>query len=445
MLTLVSASLAFGVLAGIVGWQTNAATYDDYHIIVDEGSVSVDAALRARAAALDHMGASATYLETTGESRQAAALRAADSWNTFNREARVSWRNISDVTHGESNVFTAADSAATQYIQQIGAMFSYVEAQQGDRASSSFLAARQTMNTRLVPALGGLEAAKVEKMEATYAGADARINRWREMTLWAGGLLAAVFLLMLFSVRRMHYRWSWPIGMGLITTVLLTMGLQLQLNQAASDARVMVREAYDSVAGVQDLAALLSQERALDSIVVFDPQGIESHLADFDQYHILVEQRLCGPQDCTANSFLSGNDTVSQGISEAAIQEQSKLGLPHTPLVANVHFRDQANEYEKLRQIYRDWLAAHEKIVAQVRAGQLTGAANISTGESADAFSRLKGSTNTATAIARSEFDNIWKRNYTLAGLGQALAIIFPASGALAAWGLWQRRKELMP
>lgn len=445
MLTLVSASVAFGVLAGVVAWQANAATYNDYHTIVDEGSVSVDAALRARAAALDHMSAAATYLETTGESRQAAARRASDSWDTFNREARISWRNISDPTHGESNVFIAADSAATQYIQQIGAMFSYVEVQQADRASVAFLAARETMNTRLVPALSGLEATKVEKMEATYAGADARINRWREMTLWVGGLLAAVFLLMLLSIRRMHYRWSWPIGVGLVATALLTLGLQMQLSQAASDARVMVREAYDSVAGVQDLAALLSQERALDSIIVFDPQGTERHLTDFEQYHTLVEQRLCGPRDCTANSFLSGDDTVSGSTGEAALQEQSKLGLPHTPLVANVHFRGQANEYEKLRQTYRDWLAAHEKIATQVKAGQRTAAADISTGESADAFSRLKASSDTATAIARSEFDIIWKRNYTLAGLGQALALIFPASGALAAWGLWQRRKELMP
>src|SRR5215211_3305558 len=66
MLTLISASLAYGVLAGIIAWQANATTFSSYHTIVDEGSVSVDAALRARAAVLDHMSASATYLETTG-------------------------------------------------------------------------------------------------------------------------------------------------------------------------------------------------------------------------------------------------------------------------------------------------------------------------------------------------------------------------------------------
>src|SRR4051794_30471818 len=82
MLTLVSAAIAFGVLAGIVAWQSITVAYNDYHTLVDEGSVSVDAALRARAAALDHMSAAATYLETTGASQQAAEQRAAASWDT---------------------------------------------------------------------------------------------------------------------------------------------------------------------------------------------------------------------------------------------------------------------------------------------------------------------------------------------------------------------------
>src|SRR5439155_2421283 len=108
----------------------------------------------------------------------------------------------------------------------------------------------------------------------------------------------------------------------------------------------------------------------------------------------------------------------SQGVVEAAVQEKSKLGLPHTPLVANVYFRGQANEYEKLRLAYRDWLAAHQKIATQVQAGQRPAAAGISTGESARAFATLKASTDAATGIARTEFDNIWKRNYTSTTLG---------------------------
>src|SRR5437016_12264630 len=151
MLALTSASLAFGVLAGLIAWQANVAAYNDYHTIVDEGSVSVDAALRSRAAALDHMSAAATYLETTGESQQAEAVRASDSWNIFNQQARISWHNITDPAHGEDKVFAAADAAATGYIQPIGAMFSYAGGGQPHKAGKSCRAAREPMTTQLLP------------------------------------------------------------------------------------------------------------------------------------------------------------------------------------------------------------------------------------------------------------------------------------------------------
>lgn len=444
MLALVSASLAFGALAGIVAWQGNVATYNDYHTIVSQGSVSVDAALRARAASLDHMSAAATYLETTGQTQQDAANRATSSWSAYSNQSRVSWSNITDPRQGEQNVFASADNAASSYIQQIGSMFGYSATGDRDKAGAAFLAARETMNTRLVPALTGLESVKVELMEATYAGADTRINRWRDATLLVGSILALIFLAMFWAVRRMHYRWSSSIGIAFIVTVLLTAGLQWQLGQASSDARVLVREAYDNVAGVQDLAALLSQERALDSIVVFNPQAANVHLASFEQYNTLVEQRLCGPRDCTLNSFLSADDTISPGVIDAAAKEQIRLGLPNTPLVANVYFRGQAARYETLRQDYRNWLTAHNKIKQQVEANDLKAAAATSTGESAEAFAALGNSADAATTIARTEFDNIWKRVYTLSGIGEALALAFPLSGLLAATGLWRRRNELL-
>ena len=297
----------------------------------------------------------------------------------------------------------------------------------------------------LVPALGGLEAVKVEKMEATYAGADQRINNWRNVSLFVGSLLALIFLAMLLAVRRMHYRWSWSIGAAFIATVLLTVGLQWHLLQASSDARVLVREAYDNVAGVQDLAALLSQERALDSIIVFDPAELDRRLADFDQYHTLVEQRLCGPRDCTlAGTFLSNNDRISPLTVKAAQDEKSRLGLPRLPLVATVYFRGQANVYEQLRQTYRDWLVAHETLVDHVRSNRMAEAAAASTGESATAYAQLQQRAAEATQIARNEFNGIWQRVYTLTGLGQVLALTFPLAGALAAWGLSRRRGELM-
>ena len=179
MLTLVSAVLAFSVLAGLVAGLANATTYGSYHTLVDEGSVSVDAALRARAAVLDHMGAAATYLATTGAAHDAAYARAINSWDVYSEQSRHSWRNISDPVQGEGSVFQAADRAASDYIQQIGSMFAYDRAGQKDQAGAAFLAARETLNSRLVPALGGLEAVKVEDMEATYAGASGHITNWR--------------------------------------------------------------------------------------------------------------------------------------------------------------------------------------------------------------------------------------------------------------------------
>lgn len=441
---MISAALAFGVLAGLVAWQANLATYNDYHTIVDEGAVSVDAALLARAAGLDHMSAAATYLETSGDSQQQARAFADTRWDIFTEQARISWRNVTDPTHGELNVFSAADHASHDYIQKIGEMFGFEEAGQSEQAGDAFLAAREMMNTRLVPALGGLEAVKVEKMEATYAGAEQRINNWRNVALFVGGFLALIFLGMLLAVRRMHYRGSLPIGGALIATVLLTIGLQVQLLQASSDARVLVREAYDNVAGVQDLAALLSQERALDSIIVFDPAELDRRLADFDQYHTLVEQRLCGPRDCTQNTFLSNTDRVSPLVIDAAREEKSRLGLPRQPLVATVYFRGQANAYEQLRQAYLASLAAHNTLVEHVRAGRMSEAAAASSGESATAYAQLQQRAAEATQIARNEFNSIWQRVYTLTWVGQALSLTFPLAGALAAWGLWRRRSELM-
>ena len=192
MLALVASAVAFGALAAVIAFQANQATYDAYSRIVDEGSVSVDAALRARAAALDHMTDAATYLETSGDVQQQAAARANEHWAEFSEESRVSWGNLSDPMHGENSVFQAADRAARDYIQQIGSMFAFEQAGQADRAGDAFLAAREIMNTRLVPALTGLEAVKVELMEDTYAGAAEEIAGWRVALIGALGVVVGM-------------------------------------------------------------------------------------------------------------------------------------------------------------------------------------------------------------------------------------------------------------
>lgn len=447
MMTLLSASVALGLLLGLIAWQANLNTYNDYRTLVDEGSVSVDAALRARAAALDHMAAAATYLETTGPAQSAAANRANQLWATFNNEARISWRNLTDRTYGENNVYGAADRAASSYIQQIGAMFSYSRATppQPEQAREAFLQARETLNTRLVPALGGLEAVKVEAMEATYAGASERITRWR----WALAGVAALALLVfggsLLAVRRMRYRWSWPLGVALLLTGGLAFLMQWQLGQASSDAEVMVRRAYDNVAGAQGLGALLSQARALESIAIFDPQGAEGHLESFEQYNALVEQGLCGPRLCTQNSFLAGSDSVDSGVRDRALDTQDTLGLPRPPLVANVHFRGQAAALEALRVEYRLWFDSHQQLATDVRGGGSgrQAAASRNTGVSADTFANVVARIGSLTDLARTEFNNIWQRVYALSTLAQILAVAFPLSGLLAAYGIWRRRSEL--
>lgn len=445
MLALVASAVAFGALAALIAFQANQATFDAYRRIVDEGSVSVDAALRARAGALDHMTDAATYLETSGEVQQLAAQRADEHWAAFSEESRVSWGNLSDPTHGEYAVFDAADGAAREYIQRIGSMYSFEQANQPDRAGDSFLAAREIMNTRLVPALTGLEAVKVEHMEDTYSGAAEEIARWRMALIGALGLLALVLLLGLYAIRRMHYRWSWPVGAALVAVVALGLLMWYQLDKAAQDARIMVRQAYDSVAGVQDMSANMSQARALESIAIFDPEQSSTHLNSFEQYNALVEQRLCGPRDCTNTSFPAGGngEQIDAGVVDRALNEQSLLGLPRPPLVANVAFPGQAAAYEQLRSDYRAWLDTHSRLASQVQAQDLAGASATSTGDSAAAFSKAVESANAAAGIARAEFDNIWRGVYLTTGVNRALAFAFLAAGLIAAWGLWARRSEL--
>lgn len=445
MLTVIASSIAFGLLAGLLAWQANVATYNAYHTIVSDGSISVDSALRARSAVLDHMSAAATFLETTGAEQQQAQARAVARWSDFSNETRISWHNLSDRTHGEYDVYAAADRAASDYIQQIGAMFSYYAGGQTAEAGTAFLAARETLNTRLVPALGGLESVKVEAMEVTYAGAAQEITRWRYALIGAAALLVLIFVVGWFAIRRMHYRWSWPVGVALLVSAALALLMQFQLGKASDDARIMVREAYDSVAGVQDMAALLSQGRALESIAIFDPKQSATHLDSFDQYNALVEQKLCGPRDCSAAQFtqFSGDDTISPEVVDAAKGEQDRLGLPHPPLVANVHFKGQAAAYEQFRLDYRAWLDAHEQLATQVTAGQLQVASDTSAGASATAFAKVAESATAAGNLARSEYDKIWQGVYLTTGVNQGLALVFPVLGLLAAWGVWQRRSQL--
>jgi hypothetical protein len=187
----------------------------------------------------------------------------------------------------------------------------------------------------------------------------------------------------------------------------------------------------------------LSQGRALESIAIFDPAQSASHLASFDQYISLVEQRLCGPVDCSKATFLQSPSAISDAVRKAAIDEKNRLGLPRLPLVANVAFPGQAAAYEQFRNDYRTWLTSHDKLAQQVKAGQPDQASQTSTGESAQAFSRAVASADAAGTIARTEYDKIWKGVYTTTGINQILWLAFPLMGLVAAIGVWQRRSQL--
>ena len=128
---------------------------------------------------------------------------------------------------------------------------------------------------------------------------------------------------------------------------------------------------------------------------------------------------------------------------DRALNEQSLLGLPRPPLVANVAFPGQAEAYEQLRGDYRLWLDAHGRLADQVRAGDLDGASATSTGDSATAFDKAVQSAGAAGSVARAEFDKIWQGVYLTTGVNRALAFAFLLAGLVAAWGLWVRRSEL--
>lgn len=440
---LASWAVAFGLLAGLLAWRGSASTGDAYRALAQEGARSVDAALTARGAALDHMGAVATFLESGGDARYRA--EAERSWHEYTEASRVSWENRTDEVHGEHAAFQAADAAARTYSEQIGAVYGFLAAGQADRAQTTFLAARDTMNTGLVPALSGLEAVKVEGMEEAYAGTKSRLDRWR-LALLAGAALAMLGLLTgLLAVRRMRYRWSWPVGLALLGIAALTFWIQRDLQRAVADSRVLVREAYEGVAGTEDLEALVSQGRALESIAVFDrrPGQAAGHLADFAEYGALIEQKLCGPVNCTQSSFVDAGGRLDPGVVARAIAEAEKLGLPKSPLIANAPFEGQPGTYEKVRQAYTAWLTEHGRLEKALAGGQVAEAARISRGQAAETFERLESEVETAAAVPRREFEALRDRGYSASSLGSALSVAFPIAGLAAAAGLLRRRREL--
>ena len=234
----------------------------------------------------------------------------------------------------------------------------------------------------------------------------------------------------------MHYRWSWPLGIALLLTIAVGAWTQAQLAGAATDARVMVRDAHDTVAGVQDLAALAqpgaraAKHRHLRS----DPCGHAP--GQLRAVQLPGRAKAVRPHRLHRRHLLERPGHSGPASAQAALDAQAKFGLPRTPLIANVHFPGQAAEFEALRQAYRTWLDQHRNVLAKdLAAGQADAASALSTGSAETNFAAVVKAADAVRATARSRFDDIWQNVYFTSTLDQGLALALPRGGSAGGLG----------
>lgn len=446
--------VGIGLLATLLGYQAVRTTLDNYYQIVQEGSVSADAAQDAREALLAYHSAAADFLTLDDPARRAERqAQATTAWSRYQEAMRRSWENRSDRRYGEFAVFDAADRASWRYSGEVNAMFAFAAAGEDDRAAAAFREANTTLVQRLIPALNGMERVKIESMEDAYASTSDEIQGWANIFgLFGGlvvlGLVAAVVLTRVW----LHYRWTWQITVALVVGLILFGWFLFTLLNAASQVQVMVRDAYDTISGVQSVKALATQADALESVAIFDAENAAPRLRDYDQYRFLLEQQLCGERDCWQRPFVtdatSGGaeiDRVDAEVVELALEGKSKYGLPRTPLIANVHFRGEAAALETMRQHLANYLAANGRLRAALAAGEVTQATAINQTESAEALAGMLAAADQERAIARAEFERIWDQVRTSMQWNLWLTVLFTGVAALGAWGLAQRRQHLFP
>ncbi len=445
LLTLITGTIAFAVLTGLLAWQANRITYAHYRTVVEDGARSVDAALDARSLLLAHLSDTATFLADPNAARR---TQANSTWLAYTEKSRVAWSNVTDKTYGEPSVYAAVNQAETDYNRQIGAMYAYYDAKQTDLAARAFSGpggAREILNQRLLPALGGLESLKLEAMTASYRDAQSQIANWRWALIGVTALLALFLLAGLLAVRRMHYLLSWPVVAALVISLGLTGLLQYQAAQASADTPILVHQAYEPVAGIQDLVVALNQARALENVAVFDNANAAGHLTDFDNYALLINQKLCGvisAPNCSARTFLKTPGQIADDVISAGTAATGGAGVP-PPLIANVHFAQQPDLLENLRLNYQGWISTHAQLAELLRAKNVDAARQLSNTTDLARFNSILDQTTAFNTATRSEFDRIWQRVYNESTLGQWLAPLFPFAGLLAAYGLARRRSEL--
>ncbi len=451
---LLLAALAIGCLMAVVAaavvLAANIVMNDRYSAIVNEGAKSVDAAQSARANILDSAGASADALAATQDAQRNAALgQAASSYAAFKEQLRLSWQNRSDRTYGEYAAFAAADGASTDYAAAIGAMNAALAAGRTDDARNAFSTAYTVLNTQLLPALtNGLQQDKVDFMEAHYASTSSTLRNWAIVTGAVSALLVLVALGGYLLTRSMHHRLTWE----LVVAILLALGIGAwvvaQLRRGDTQANVLVRQAYDGVAGARDEQALISQQNALESVAIFDagdPAKVQQHFAEIDDLTLQAQQNLCGKLGCVGASFTNGGNGVLPAVVSSALDGQDRFGLPRAPLVANVHFGTQAQNLEAARSAYAAFLNADNQLKAALAKSppDTTTAASLNAGASQAAFGNTIGALAAAADSARGAYTGIWHSVRDAATIGEALAVVELVVALLIGVGLWRRRQEL--
>ncbi|HEY7295853.1 MAG TPA: hypothetical protein VH916_12485, partial [Dehalococcoidia bacterium] len=338
LLVVLVAGCLMAIVAAAVVFAASVVMSNRYSAIVNEGAKSVDAAQSARADILDSAGASADALAATQPAARAQARQnAANSYAAFKEQLRLSWQNRSDQTYGEFAAFDAADRASTDYAGDIGAMNAALDANRPDDARAAFNSAYTVLNTRLLPALtNGLQQDKVDFMEARYASTSSTLRNWAIAVGAVSLLLLLVALGGYLLTRRMHHRMTWELVLAIVLAVAVGAWVVVQLRRGDTQAKVLVRQAYDSVAGARDEQALVSQENALESIAISDaadPTKAQQHFSDISDLDLQAQQNLCGKAGCAATPFTAnGGDAVQPGVVATALDGQDRFGLPRAPL-----------------------------------------------------------------------------------------------------------------
>ena len=268
------------------------------------------------------------------------------------------------------------------------------------------------------------------------------------MTGAVSALLVLVALGGYLLTRSMHHRLTWE----LVVAILLALGIGAwvvaQLRRGDTQANVLVRQAYDGVAGARDEQALISQQNALESVAIFDagdPAKVQQHFDEIADLDLQAQQNLCGKAGCVNSSFTNGGKTVQPAVVSSALDGQDRFGLPRAPLVANVHFGTQAPNLEAARSAYAAFLNADNQLKAALTKSppDTATAASLSAGASQTAFTNTINALAAAADSARGAYTGIWHSVRDAATIGEALAVVELVVALLIGVGLWRRRQEL--